>query len=312
MTAKVNNINLLFNKLYYDALDPQESEEFERTVSEMNRKIFNQTFQPTDFSGCKELEEFYGESFKNFRLKTDYPGLLIGTGNPHGSGLTTSDINCGFSFSYVTGQPYIPASSVKGILRSSFKARRPAVIDFLEEILNLTEKPTEDIVQELETDIFEGDDIFLDGVLAKGAAGGKFLGADYITPHYPLDKDLLKNPNPIHILKVLPDVTLEFRFILHSATLSSGLHISASDKTALFSKLLCYFGIGAKTNVGYGILLPIIESNAPTQTAVPQNVPPGFCPYCGVNKLEHDPIRQRLQRCCSECYKKGVLNTHRR
>lgn len=187
VTVKVNNINLIFNKLYYEQLAPGNSKQFEEDVKKKNEMIFLQKFKDSDFSACQELEEHFGECFRKFRLKTDYPGLLIGTGNPHGSGAVASDIKCGFSFSYVTGQPYLPSSGVKGILRSSFADRRPAVIDFLSKILK-NESICDKDIEELDKDIFEGSDIFLDAVLAKGGKGNRVLGADYITPHYPLDK----------------------------------------------------------------------------------------------------------------------------
>ena len=154
VTVKVNNINLIFNKLYYEQLAPGNSKQFEEDVKKKNEMIFLQKFKDSDFSACKELEEHFGESFRKFRLKTDYPGLLIGTGNPHGSGAVASDIKCGFSFSYVTGQPYLPSSGVKGILRSSFADRRPAVIDFLSKILE-NESICDKDIEELDKDIFE-------------------------------------------------------------------------------------------------------------------------------------------------------------
>ena len=163
VTVKVNNINLIFNKLYYEQLAPGNSKQFEEDVKKKNEMIFLQKFKDSDFSACQELEEHFGESFKKFRLKTDYPGLLIGTGNPHGSGAVASDIKCGFSFSYVTGQPYLPSSGVKGILRSSFAGRRPAVIDFLSKILE-NESICDKDIEELDKDIFEGSDIFLDAL----------------------------------------------------------------------------------------------------------------------------------------------------
>jgi len=97
----------------------------------------------------------------------------------------------------------------------------------------------------LEKEIFESSkDIFFDAVIKRGTADGKILGFDYITPH----KSATSEPIPIHILKLLPGVTMEFRF-----SLSSGL-LSKEEKLDLFKALLSLFGIGAKTNVGYGIL----------------------------------------------------------
>jgi CRISPR-associated protein Cmr6 len=70
------------------------------------------------------------------------------------------------------------------------------------------------------------------------------LGLDYITPH----KDgPLKNPTPLPFLKILPGVTVNFQFQLHD-----GYYLKAKGKLELFRKILLDFGVGAKTNVGYG------------------------------------------------------------
>ena len=74
VTVKVNNINLIFNKLYYEQLTPGNSKQFEEDVKKKNEMIFLQKFKDSDFSACQELEEHFAESFKRFRLKTDYPG----------------------------------------------------------------------------------------------------------------------------------------------------------------------------------------------------------------------------------------------
>ncbi|MDR2473050.1 MAG: type III-B CRISPR module RAMP protein Cmr6 [Tannerella sp.] len=68
------------------------------------------------------------------------------------------------------------------------------------------------------------------------------LGTDYITPH----PDPLKNPKPIKFLKILPEVEVTFRFQLQNNL------ITAAKKESLFRQILLDFGIGAKTNVGYG------------------------------------------------------------
>jgi CRISPR-associated protein Cmr6 len=85
-------------------------------------------------------------------------------------------------------------------------------------------------------------DIFHDAYLSKGNDVGLFLGKDYITPH----KDPLKNPIPIKFLKILPNVKITFQFELRDNL------ISAIDKKNLFERILKDFGVGAKTNVGYG------------------------------------------------------------
>lgn len=90
-------------------------------------------------------------------------------------------------------------------------------------------------------------DIFYDAYILKpvltGSTKNKFLGSDYITPH----KDPLKNPIPLPFLKILPEVTIQFNF-----DLKTGYYLTAKGKKELFKRILLDFGIGAKTNVGYG------------------------------------------------------------
>ncbi|MCW1735720.1 type III-B CRISPR module RAMP protein Cmr6 [Anaerorudis cellulosivorans] len=85
-------------------------------------------------------------------------------------------------------------------------------------------------------------DIFYDAYFYEGNRNREFLGTDYITPH----PNPLKNPNPIKFLKILPNVKIKFQFDLKDNLISKEL------KKELFKKILLDFGIGAKTNVGYG------------------------------------------------------------
>ena len=251
----MTNLSLLFHKLYYEQLgnDRKEANEktvFENAVERCNEKLFSADFiHGRDFQAC----EIPGVSC--LRMKTKYPGLLIGTGYPHGSGQADDDIKCGFSFDFVSGQPYIPGSSVKGVLRSYFSEQPKAVA----EIAGISEKN----VKDLETDIFDGGDTFLDAVLYDGDRGNHVIGADYITPH----SENTKNPIPIHIIKVLPDVRFEFRFIVRDFE-KDGFVFGKERKTELFQTLLTLFGIGAKTNVGYGMLEPDDSIPSERRTAV--------------------------------------------
>lgn len=229
----MTNLNLLFHKIYYDQIG---TNDFERAVENSNKKLFCATFvNAEDFQQC-EIPDV-----RTVRLKTKYPGLLIGTGYPHGSGRADDDIKCGFSFDYVSGQPYIPGSSVKGILRSHFKDHPEAVA----EIAGISKTA----VKALEENIFDYGDTFLDAVLYDGDKNNRILGKEYITPH----SEPTKNPIPIHIMKVLPDVRFEFRFIVSDFN-KDGFTFTADRKKELFETLLTLFGVGAKTNVGYGAL----------------------------------------------------------
>ena len=51
---------------------------------------------------------------RTFKMKTTYPGVLIGTGNSHSAG-AKGEMELGFTFDYVTGVPYLPGSSLKGL-----------------------------------------------------------------------------------------------------------------------------------------------------------------------------------------------------
>lgn len=247
------NLNLLFHKCYYDAISLDQTKgrdddktAFESSLERKNSDIFAYRFidayAPSPLRGLK--------GFESFRLSTAYPGLLVGTGYAHGTGIESADadINCGFSFDYVTGQPYIPGSSVKGLLRSGFQ--HPEVIKNLLNVPNLD-------VAALERAIFAealppdaGKVVFLDAVIASGNAEKHVMGSETITPH---TAGITKNPNPIQMLKILPGVVIEFRFILGDVT-AGGETVFAEAVKKLFMELLKLFGIGAKTNVGYGML----------------------------------------------------------
>ncbi len=76
-----------------------------------------------------------------------------------------------------------------------------------------------------------------------------FIADDYITPHLNRKTPELSpftNPVPLMFLKILPEVTIQFQFDLKDGLLTK------KEKEKLFGRLLLDFGIGAKTNVGYG------------------------------------------------------------
>lgn len=226
----MQNLNLLFNKTYYDSLTATSFP----NAGEMNKRLFHTTFSHED----DYLQP--GPMISNqFLLKVGYPGLLIGIGNSHDSGMDkkNNEIGVGFSFDYVTGQPYIPGSTVKGVLRTYF-------MDHPQVITELCKKDLSQVKQ-LETEIFENADVFFDAVVYDGDETGNLIGPEYITPH----PSPLEDPVPIKLLKVLPGVRFSFRF-----RLTDGIIMPAAEKEKLFRQLLCMFGIGAKTNVGFGTL----------------------------------------------------------
>ena len=197
-----------------------------------------------------------------FELKTCYPGLLCGVGYHHEINKPADEkgkkgkkgkkveedkeddapevYNLGMYFDYTSGLPVIPGSSIKGMLRSAIEEW-----DFLADY-----KPNNGVTrEEIIKTVFEGEglsiydrDIFLDAIPIR--VDNKLFGEDYIT-HHP---NPLQNPNPVRFLRVNPGVTYQFRFILRNN--DNGL--KADFKEDLFKAIICTFGLGAKTNVGYG------------------------------------------------------------
>lgn len=231
------NFHYSFHVSYYDELNPSD-------VKQWKPKL-------PDWTPSKVSLFAWGEQeIQEIALKTTYPGLLVGLGNLHSSQQSRDEIKTGFMLDYTTGIPVILGSTVKGMLRSCFAC--PQVIR------ELLEKPyTDQEIQQLEQAIFEKcdgpRDIFFDGF--PDGDTKKLLDIDFITPH----PSPFKNPIPIRFLRIVPDVTIRFRFRLVDTKLLSDsdmepLTLSADEKKQLFRRLLLTFGIGAKTNTGYGVL----------------------------------------------------------
>lgn len=251
------NVGYLFNKDYYD-YDIKEimnnSEDGQNHLKEKNRAICN--MKVDDFENVDYKKNFKNMKLDSFSLKTSYPGLLIGSG--YARGLSNhEDFKIGFYFDYTTGVPIIPASSVKGVLRSAFK-HQAYIKDLIKTILKdeKGEEFTEDYIVQLKKEIFCGEvngkqisiyerDIFHDAIVNIGKnKGEKLLKDDYITPH---KEDPLKNPQPLKFIKVAPNIVFDFYFDLKD----SG-SLNKDQKKELFKRIILDLGIGAKTNVGYG------------------------------------------------------------
>jgi len=213
-------------------------------------------------------------NLNNFELFTTYPGVLCGTGYGHDT-KAKGDFKIGFFFDHTTGQPILPGSSVKGILRSLFECdldakgnektgeKSVAVLKFIfleaieickdeslkTELTEIKEHLSEAVISKTKKAIFGGQDqigadIFFDAVINFEKLGNeRFLSNDFITPH---QHDLLKNPVPLMFLKVLPNVPFQFRFKLSNDGWTTDV------KEAIFKTILLTIGAGAKTNVGYG------------------------------------------------------------
>ena len=242
----MKNLNLIFNKTYYEGIG---TADFEKKIIDNNRKLFSDEFR----RNSDYVESILSSEDEKFLLMTTYPGLLVGTGYPHSTGLSDNELKVGMSFDYVTGQPYIPGSEVKGTLRSYFREdnKARAIAEILRNLTGGIEYSIED-VKIIEEEIFDGHDVFFDAVVERGDYKGRLINSDYITPHNSGDED----PIPIMFPRIRPEVVFEFRFKVYDTGV-----LDRNTKVTLFKEMLKLFGIGAKTNVGYGRL---VEKKDPT------------------------------------------------
>lgn len=205
-------------------------------------------------------------------MRVQAPGLLIGSGLAHGLPGSEEDVKTGLQFDYTSGLPVIPGSSVKGVIRSAFptiKEDKEQSNEADAEKLNYIKSLIADVpefsalglkdkdILELGNQMFNHGDIFADALLVGYGTRMKqhgpvkqVLTEDYITPH---TGGPLAQPVPIKIVKVAPGVTFAFCFKFSETKIGAKV-VSASMKKALCTAILQDLGVGAKTNVGYGVL----------------------------------------------------------
>ena len=218
------------------------------------------------------LEVLISADYSVVNMRVQAPGLLIGSGLAHGLPGSEEDVKTGLQFDYTSGLPVIPGSSVKGVIRSAFptiKEDKGQPNEADDEKLNYIRSLIADIPQvnkpvledeeilELGNQMFNYGDIFADALLVGYGTRMKqrkpvnqVLAEDYITPH---TGGPLAQPVPIKIVKVAPGVTFAFCFKFSETKIGAKV-VSASMKKALCTAILQDLGVGAKTNVGYGVL----------------------------------------------------------
>jgi len=262
----MGNLGWLFYKKYYQNLSDDDfrlllkenqTENEKKSLTTKLQDNINELFKPIEKVVSQELGNIH------FKATTTYPGLLLGSGYNHQLSIK-EELILGFDFDYTTGLPIIRGSSIKGVLRSAFK--------HWEYIAENTNLKTKEEIKQLESEIFENNDIFFDATII---SSGKILADDYLAPH---GDNPLKNPTPLRFIKVAPNITFRFDFFL-----SDGI-ISKQTKSKLFQNILEDLGVGAKTNVGYGKF----ESFSPFKTQEEENQEK--------KELELKKEQERLQR----------------
>ena len=213
-------------------------------------------------SDVLEVLGYADYSVVNMRVQA--PGLLIGSGLAHGLPGSEEDVKTGLQFDYTSGLPVIPGSSVKGVIRSAFPTivadaeKLNYIKSLIADIPEFSSLVLEDIdILELGNQMFNHGDVFADALLVGYGTRMKqhgtvkqVLAEDYITPH---TGGPLAQPIPIKIVKVAPGVALAFCFKFNETKIGAKV-VSASMKKALCAAILQDLGVGAKTNVGYGVL----------------------------------------------------------
>lgn len=283
---KSKNMNYIYNVEYWEQVNAIKQE----SVDGVNSEICTFHFQPEEMFQALGEQNVYGKHLA-FDLYTTYPGLLIGTGNLHDIQLAGA-YKLGFSFDYVNGLPYLPGSSLKGLLRSIFPSQHPAenkdeyvgyLAGLIAEIKGVSY--SEEELNQLEKALFDYQDVFLGAYPVKKDAADdmSYLATEYVTPHKEME-----NPNPISFVKVKPNVCFRFHFLLKDNDM-----LTAKEQAELFKKLILDLGIGAKTNVGFGKFSPkkneeqICIVKAQTDNSRPMNRPGGNRDKNRYRKSEH-------------------------
>ncbi len=252
----------------------------------INKSILNCELVNIDISDCGNTSICLNTTYPGLLLGTGYShDYKAGTEE-----VTEEGFKIGFYFDYTTGMPVIPGTSVKGMLRSGFpqkvvaskngRNKKPKYIQektkFVTEELKALGVTEEIEIDILEREIFDGlrPQKNEKGEIIKDDAGEiKFkpfsvYKRDTFFEAIPVDihntnnvlfeddalavhkVNLLKNPTPIKFLKVAPNVEYQFHLKLFPSEIYPC--ITAEIKRSLFEVIILTFGIGAKTNVGYG------------------------------------------------------------
>lgn len=211
----------------------------------------------------------------------NYPGMIFGTGYPHETKALDKDnkkssdkdnkkssegqIEVGFYFDYITGYPIYPGSSLKGALRKPIEnaVKNTEYRSYLNDVINdatgkhytIDEEDVKALLSMFEyKDIFYG--AYFTGVnytkkYSDNTESKKMLmGLDNITPH----KKVTENPTPISMLRILPKNELTVCIKTVGPCQTNDMLITPEQRMEIYNRIILDFGLGAKTNVGYGKL----------------------------------------------------------
>lgn len=278
----VTNLHYYYNKKYFSGATLENASNGE--VKGQIPAIRNRNSTLTEYSLPTEVVDKFYDGLPCTHIleyKIGYPGLVTGIGLGHEIN-AQGEYKLGMHFDYTYGIPLIYGSSVKGVLHSNFhhftdrirlengKLKLYAATLPKNEQKGVRLADDEELAKMIERSIFgstlEADDdesehlpvgdrdIFFDGIPFCPQSDTPVLSADYLCPH---GDNPFKNPVPISFLRISPDVMVRLAFRLVDTIISyngSDIPIEANLKYVLYRDILAEVGLGAKTNVGYGVL----------------------------------------------------------
>ena len=258
----MKNLHKVYYRNYYDNINFWlEKSNDENTLKSSGKcmDIVGESKVDNGFSGRDTLEGCYN---RKLEFEVRYPGLITGVGIMHQAGVT-GEFKLGMHFDYTYGYPVVYGSSVKGVLKSYFKEYYSgehdveALVADIFEGLSYADRQTP-VSSRAAKPIYERD-TFFDAIVVAAPKNGKLIASDALAPHGGTGHDdPFAEPVPIPFIKIAPGVNLRFRFKLVPTKDRAGNEVMCvNDKLALFKQILTTFGIGAKTNVGYGQLKAI-------------------------------------------------------
>lgn len=192
-----NNIGYLYNKGYLKKLRTIDSVSLKELIDINNKKIFDAKITKWDYlrfddDKAEDRAKAEDNGITRFQLATVYPGLLIGSGYNHDvnfdelgksfDGSKEASFKIGFSFDYISGMPFIPGSSIKGMLRSffpneykkdrgieNFTEDQECKKEYISDLLNAVRKPNEEEKEFTKEDIDEIEEVIFSGVNKDGS-----------------------------------------------------------------------------------------------------------------------------------------------
>ena len=222
-------------------------------------EIQNIEFTKNDLKKIQERQKSYIREMES--TKTQTIEIYAKTVSPFISGLGSGHpTETGMILDRNTGVPYLPASSVKGVLR-------------LAHAVNIAngrlEVPSEELNTYFgsmdETKAKQGQIIFLDAYPVVPPV----IKSDIMNPHFskyyegknnmPLEKE---NPTPVKFLSVVENTVFCFRCVLFSL---KDTPIIPEDKQVIYKAFETAFttiGFGGKTSIGYGRFKIITEEES--------------------------------------------------